>query len=231
MGEVWSALRGAPLLALLFSAALILTGAFGGLAGFALALDGHLGSQDVQVLLGGATFALGLGVLLQIGLWGTLRDRVFEGRSDDSFLSVLGDAGARMPRIAAIGLGIVFVQSLLACLPGLVILALSPILYLTAAWPDASWRRCVYTGSHWLKIHALTLATLLAASYMFNGVLWGGLYAFGILGYSATPYIFKSTLGLGFVGAGVLLAAAAIKVAYFVATVSTFVAMERKAEG
>jgi hypothetical protein len=136
-----------------------------------------------------------------------------------------------MPRVALAGLGIVFVQSLLACLPGLVILALSPILYLTAAWPAASWRRRVYTGSHWLKVHALTLATLLGVFYTFNGFLWGGLYAFGMLGYAATPYIFKSTFGLGFVGAAVLVAAAAIQVAYFVATVSTFVAMERKAEG
>jgi hypothetical protein len=167
-----------------------------------------------------------------LGFWGPADARFWRAIVRAACLRhVATSSGARMPRVALAGLGIVFVQSLLACLPGLVILALSPILYLTAAWPDASWRRRVSTGSHWLKVHALTLATLLAVSYWFNGFLWGGLYAFGILGYAATPYIFESTLALGFLGAAVLLAAAAIQVTYFVATVSMFVAMERKAEG
>jgi hypothetical protein len=165
------------------------------------------------------------------GLLGTGRRALLEGDHPGGLFATCGDFLRPTPKVFVAVLLVTIAQCMVICLPGLVILALSPILYLTAAWPDASWRRRVSTGSHWLKVHALTLATLLALSYWFNGFLWGGLYAFGILGYSATPYIFGSTLGLGFVGAGVLVAAVVIHVAYFVATVSTFVAMEREAEG
>jgi hypothetical protein len=89
------------------------------------------GPGIATLAIAGPSTAFVLGALLQIGLWGTLADQVFENRSPEGFLRTLGDAGSRIPRIAVITLVAGLLQTVVFCAPWLVVVICSPFIYFT----------------------------------------------------------------------------------------------------
>jgi hypothetical protein len=228
---VWRTLKGPGIAVLVFATSLVSASIFGAYHSFGFLTGNPTSEWRATLAIAGPTTAFVLGSLLQVGLWGSVCDRVVEDRAADGFVATIGDAGARLPRIAVVCLPVALAQTLLCCIPWLVAVACSPVIYLVATRPNMAWRERWSAGWDWLRSYAPTFGVLFAIFCAGYGLTQLAILIFWLMSVNVAPYLFDSIVGEGFMVTVVLGGLMVVQALYFLGFSSVFVAVERAERG
>jgi hypothetical protein len=180
---------------------------------FGVELNGWVIGASVVAML--ATSVLSVGAY-QGALVGTGRRRLLGEEPVGGFFASVFDAITRMPRVS-VALAIVGIaQVVLVCLPGIVIVALSPVPYLVATRDEMAIIDAVWEGFAWFRRHVVTISVSAAVIYVVSSFICMGIFvvAAGILKFFG-PEVLEQVAKKPHQGVGSLIALTVGQLFYF----------------